>query len=318
MNAIELKNVYRNYDYTTGWLRRQKHKKEVLKDVSFTVKENEIFGLLGENGAGKTTTIKILSTLLLPTEGECKILGYDVKNDTKNIRKKINFIFGGESGLYPRLSGKDNLLYFANLYKIPHNLALQRIDFLLNLVNLHDSANKLVETYSKGMIQRMQIVKGLINDPQLILMDEPTIGLDPLGAKMLRDIIKSLKLRGKTILLTTHYMDEADELCDRIAFIKEGRIVEVNTPEYFKNKIDKVKKYEITFANHETNDFDCLNNITGIKDIKYKNNTLSINYSGPLDITNVLIDQLSTYQIINFIKKENTLEDVYFQLLGDD
>lgn len=233
-NVIEVKNLKREYVTTKGWVRRKKTSIMAVDGIDFSVKEGEIFGLLGENGAGKTTTIKMLITLLAPTSGVCNVLGYDTFKEADKVRGQINFVFGGEMGVYRRLSAKDNLLYFAGLYKIKGEEAKRRTEELLKLVELEDAADRLVETYSKGMIQRLQIARGLINNPKIIFMDEPTVGLDPLGANMLRDIIRKLKEEGKTVLLTTHYMQEADELCDNIAIIHKGKIVALDTSENLK------------------------------------------------------------------------------------
>ena len=233
-NIIEVKGLKREYITTKGWLFRKKEKLMAVDGIDFTVKEGEIFGLLGENGAGKTTTIKMLITLLAPTSGECKVLGYDTYKEAKKIRKDINFVFGGEMGVYRRLSARDNLLYFAGLYKIRGEEAKKITEELLKLVELEDAADRLVETYSKGMIQRLQIARGLVNNPRIIFMDEPTVGLDPMGANMLREIIRKLKADGRTVLLTTHYMQEADELCDHIAIMNKGKIIAMDTPEDLK------------------------------------------------------------------------------------
>lgn len=233
-NVIEVKNLKREYTTTKGWFLRKKSKLMAVNGIDFTVKEGEIFGLLGENGAGKTTTIKMLITLLAPTEGECKVLGYDTYKEADKVRGDINFVFGGEMGVYRRLSARDNLLYFAGLYKIKGQEAKRRTEELLKLVELEEAADRLVETYSKGMIQRLQIARGLINNPKIVFMDEPTVGLDPLGANMLRDIIRKLKKEGRTVLLTTHYMQEADELCDHIAVINKGKIIALDTPDNLK------------------------------------------------------------------------------------
>ena len=232
--VIEVKNLKREYITTKGWIRRKTSALMAVDGIDFSVKDGEIFGLLGENGAGKTTTIKMLITLLAPTSGVCKVLGFDTFKEADKVRGEINFVFGGEMGVYRRLSARDNLLYFAGLYKMKGEEARRRTEELLKLVELEDAADRLVETYSKGMIQRLQIARGLINNPKIIFMDEPTVGLDPLGANMLRDIIRKLKAEGRTVLLTTHYMQEADELCDNIAIIHKGKIVAMDTPEQLK------------------------------------------------------------------------------------
>lgn len=232
--VIEVQDLKREYVANTGWLHRTKKSKMAVDGIDFFVNEGEIFGLLGENGAGKTTTIKMLITLLAPTEGKCKILQFDSFKQAKKIRPHINFVFGGEMGVYRRLSAKDNLLYFAGLYKLKNEIALERTERLLKLVGLEEAKDQLVETYSKGMVQRLQIARGLINDPKIIFMDEPTVGLDPVGANMLRDLIRKMKEEGRTVLLTTHYMQEADDLCDRIGVLNHGKIVALDTPESLK------------------------------------------------------------------------------------
>lgn len=228
--VIEVKELKRTYVTRRGFLKKEKRVVQAVDGISFEVRRGEIFGLLGQNGAGKTTTIKMLTTLLAPTAGTCKVLGCDTFGQEKQIRKRINFIFGGEMGVYRRLSARDNLRYFSNLYLIPGKERDVRIEKILKLVDLADRADDLAETYSKGMIQRLQIARGLINDPEILFMDEPTVGLDPLGARMLRDIIRRLKEQGKTVLLTTHNLAEVEELCDRLIIINKGKVVARGTP----------------------------------------------------------------------------------------
>ncbi|MBK5079698.1 ABC transporter ATP-binding protein [Streptococcus sp. 22.1] len=222
--VINIKNLKRSF-----LVRETRENFEALKGISFSINRGEVFGLLGPNGAGKSTTIKILSTMLLPTSGEVEISGFDIYKDEQQIRERINFIFGGERSLYFRLSAEDNLFYFADLYKIPRKKQLILIPDLLKQVGLNSVAKRRVETFSKGMKQRLQIARALLNDPEIIFLDEPSIGLDPVGALELRNIIKELAKNGKTILLTTHYMAEAEELCDRIAIINQGEIVTCGT-----------------------------------------------------------------------------------------
>jgi len=239
MPIIEVNDLYRDYTSKKGAFF---HKKEIIhavRGISFSVEKGEIFGLLGQNGAGKTTTIKMLITLLAPTSGVCKVLGYDTFGEEEKIRSRINFIFGGELGVYRRLSARDNLVYFSNLYKIPREVRDKKIPELLELVGLSEKADLRVETYSKGMIQRVQIARGLLNDPEILFMDEPTVGLDPLGSQMVRDIVREIQKQGRTVLLTTHNMYEADELCDRIAIIREGEIITMDTPANIKAVMSK-------------------------------------------------------------------------------
>lgn len=238
--TVEVKNLSRIFKNKNG-----DADVEALKDISFSIEKGEIFGLLGPNGAGQSTTIKILSTMLLPTSGKVTISGFDVYKDERQIREKINFIFGGERSLYFRLSAQDNLFYFADLYKIPRKKQLEIVPSLLKLVGLENVAKRRVETFSKGMKQRLQIARALLNDPEIIFLDEPSIGLDPVGALELRNIIKDLAKKGKTILLTTHYMAEAEELCDRIAIINHGEIVTCGTIEEIATLVSDEDKSEI-------------------------------------------------------------------------
>jgi ABC-2 type transport system ATP-binding protein len=235
--SIVVENLVRTYETTKGTIRRQKKSVTGLDGVSFSVAPGELFGLVGPNGAGKTTLIKILTTLLLPTSGKVEVLGYDERRHEREIRKHINFIFGGERGLYNRVSGYDNLRYFADLYKVNPKIAKTRCEDLLHLVGLWGRHDERVEGYSKGMKQRLHIAKLLINDPQVVFLDEPTIGLDPVAARTLRDLIRDMQGRGITILLTSHYMEEMEQLCDRIAVLRDGKFIELDTPVNLKRHI---------------------------------------------------------------------------------
>src|SRR5438094_8533343 len=234
MPAIEATDLKRTYKTSTGILRRRSIAVEAVRGISFEVAEGRLFGLLGPNGAGKTTTIKMLITLLIPTAGSARVLGYDVVKDAREVRKRIGYVFGGERGLYERLSGLDNLRYFAELYAVPPREQRNRIESLLELVGLKGREKERVEGYSRGMRQRLHIARGLLHDPPVVFLDEPTIGVDPVGARDLRATIAALTDGGKTVLLTTHYMFEADALCDRIAVIDKGQIVAEGTPEDLK------------------------------------------------------------------------------------
>src|SRR5918912_1456459 len=206
MAVIEARQLRRTYRTTTGLFRRRVLEVEAVRGVDFDVGEGELFGLLGPNGAGKTTTIKMLITLLIPTAGEARVLGYDVVRDAREVRRRIGYVFGGERGLYERLSALDNLRYFAELYGVPPREQKRRIGALLDLVGLTGRERERVEGYSRGMRQRLHIARGLIHDPPVVFLDEPTIGVDPVGARDLRATIAALAEAGETVLLTTPYM----------------------------------------------------------------------------------------------------------------
>lgn len=239
-NIISIKNLTRIYNIKEGLLKQEKKVVNAVNDISFEVKKGEIFGLLGPNGAGKTTIIKVMTTLLAPSSGEVKILGYDSFGEERYIRPRINFIFGGERSLYWRLSAKDNLQFFCDQYLVPKSKQSQIIDTLLDRVGLLEEKNRKVENFSKGMKQRLQIARSLINDPEIIFLDEPSIGLDPVGSRDLKKIVRQLSDSGKTVVLTTHYMPEADELCDRIAIIDKGKLVEVESTKNLKEKYSAI------------------------------------------------------------------------------
>ena len=200
-----------------------------VDDISFSVAEGEIFGLLGHNGAGKTTTVRMLTGRTRPTRGQARIAGYDVLRDFDRIKPQINLVFE-EQNLYERLTGRGNLQLFAELY----GQAATRADDLLKLVDLTDAAKRRVKAYSSGMKQRLLVARALINKPRVLFLDEPTKGLDPSSARELRNIMVQLSKEGTTVVLTTHYMEEADELCHRVAFLSHGKIVALDTPRELK------------------------------------------------------------------------------------
>ena len=211
----------------------EKHYGDVraVDGISFSVGEGEVFGLLGHNGAGKTTTIRVLTGRARPTKGTATVAGYDVASQRESIKPLINAVFEDQN-LYERSSGRENLRLFAGLYGVPAT----RADELLELVGLTAAAKRKVKTYSSGMKQRLLIARALVNAPRVLFMDEPTRGLDPTSARELRTLIAGLADKGATVFLTTHYMEEADELCDRVAFLSQGKIVALDTPRELKLK----------------------------------------------------------------------------------
>lgn len=210
--------------------RRKNEEVVALDGLSLDVPSNEVHGLLGPNGAGKTTLCKILSTVLLPTSGTAEVFGLDVVARADDVRRQIGIVFGGERGLYWKLTARQTLRYWAALYKIPDARAKGRVDELLERLGLAEKADDLVETYSRGMKQRLHLARGLIGDPRLILLDEPTTGMDPVAAHDFRGLIGELRAEGRTILITTHDMDEAESVCDRVTLIDKGRVLATETP----------------------------------------------------------------------------------------
>ncbi len=205
--------------------------------ISFDVEAGERFGLLGPNGAGKTTTMRMLTTLLKPTSGSASVAGYDIAANRDGVRNSIGMVFQ-EPALDRQLTGRENLDFHGRMYEMKKTLRHERIQEVLNLVELSDRADDLVQTYSGGMQRRLEIARGLMHSPKVLFLDEPTLGLDTQTRRRIWDYIVKLKeTRKTTLVLTTHYMDEADHLCDRVGIIDQGKIVALDTPRYLKNLI---------------------------------------------------------------------------------
>lgn len=221
-----------------------------LSKVNLQICSGELFGLLGPNGSGKTTLIKCLSTILIPDEGKVIVNGFDVQKETAMVRASIGIVVGGERTLYWKLTARDNLLYFASLYKMPRAYAKKRVEELLEAFQPSDNANERLENYSSGMRQKVAIARALLHDPPILLLDEPTLGLDPNFARYIRKQIRAISEKyGKTVLLTTHYMAEAEQLCDRVAFINKGNIVAVDKPSKFKAMVKEKAVVEVAVYN---------------------------------------------------------------------
>ena len=254
-NIIEIRNLKKTYG------------KEVLavNDISFDVKDGEVFGFLGPNGAGKSTTISMITTLLLPTSGDIKVCGFDAVKDANSVRKSI--------GLVPQaltaddeLSGRENMELHAELYNVPRNIAKKRINELLKIMNLEDAADRRVDTYSGGMRKRLELAEGLIHHPRILFLDEPTLGLDVQTREIIWEYIRKLKEEsGMTVFLTTHYLEEADSLCDRIAIVDSGKIAVIGTPSELKASLGGDIIY-VTINGEDCTDE--LSQIKGITEVK--------------------------------------------------
>jgi len=320
MAVIEALDLRRTYKTSTGTFRRRSLEVEAVRGVTLGVEEGKLFGLLGPNGAGKTTTIKMLITLLIPTAGTASVLGYDVVKDAREVRKRIGYVFGGDRGLYDRLSGQDNLRYFAELYAVPPREQRARIAELLELVGLAGREKERVEGYSRGMRQRLHIARGLLHDPPVVFLDEPTIGVDPVGARELRTMIAQLVAAGKTVLLTTHYMFEADQLCDRIAVISEGTIVAEGTPAELKANVSDGRVVEIEVFGVDDPTVERLRRIEGVRSVGVEQREqaqLLVAQTDGRELTHALLAQLDGAQVGRVSAREPSLEDAYVALVRE-
>jgi ABC-2 type transport system ATP-binding protein len=319
MAVVEAQDLHRTYRTHTGTIRRRVKEIEAVKGVTFEIEKGELFGLLGPNGAGKTTTIKMLITLLIPTSGSARVLGYDVVKDAREVRKRIGYVFGGERGVYERLSGYDNLRYFAELYGVPPKIQKQRIDELLELVGLKGREHERTEGYSRGMKQRLHVARGLLHDPEVLFLDEPTIGLDPVGARELRSTIGSLIEAGKTILLTTHYMFEADALCNRIAVISQGKIVAEGTPGQLKSRVESGSVTEVEVYGVPEETVERLRRLEGVLAVwveeREQAQVLSVQTRADVQLTAAILGHLNGANVGRVSHREPTLEDAYVALV---
>jgi ABC-2 type transport system ATP-binding protein len=322
MAVVEAQDLHRTYKTHTGTIRRRAKEIEAVRGVSFSIEKGELFGLLGPNGAGKTTTIKMLITLLIPTSGSARVLGYDVVKDAREVRKRIGYVFGGERGVYERLSGYDNLRYFAELYGVPGRLQKKRIEELLELVGLKGREQERAEGYSRGMKQRLHVARGLLHDPEVLFLDEPTIGLDPVGARELRATIASLTDAGKTILLTTHYMFEADALCDRIAVISQGEIVATGTPGQLKSRVESGSVTEVEVYGVPDDAVERLRRLEGVLAVwveeREQAQVLSVQTRADVQLTATILGHLNGASVGRVSHREPTLEDAYVALVTEE
>lgn len=317
--AVEIRDLRRTYRTTTGVLRRKRLEVEAVRGISLQIERGELFGLLGPNGAGKTTTIKVLTTLLLPSAGEVRVLGLDVITRAREVRRQIGYVFGGDRGLYERLSALDNLRYFAELYSVEPRVQPRRIAALLELVGLSGREKERVEGFSRGMRQRLHIARGLIHDPPVLFLDEPTIGVDPVGARELRAIIAALRDAGKTILLTTHYMFEADSLCQRIAVITAGRIVAEGTPRELKRVVADRSVVEVEAYGVPAGVVERLRALQGVTSVAIEDRdqaqVISVHSDRGANLTQVVVAQLEGVRVERVSTREPTLEDAYIALV---
>jgi ABC-2 type transport system ATP-binding protein len=302
-------------------------KNEVVKaldGVSVSIDEGEIFGLLGPNGAGKTTMIKVLTTLLLPTSGEAYVGGLDVVKDSNKVRQIINLVSGGETPGYGILSVKENLWFFSQLYGLSSSVANEKIKRLMVDLDFEQYANTRMAKLSTGYKQRMSLARGLLSDPRMLFLDEPTLGLDVLTAKRLRNYVidwAKRQMKG-TVLLTTHYMAEADEMCDRVAIINNGRILACDSPNVLKENLKETPIAKIEVSSVQA-DFSFIEKMQGVVGYSETRNIQTGITSLKVMVRNVKVfasieSKLNEekLKVLSVNETEPTLEDVYIRLVG--
>lgn len=303
-NMIEIKSLYKKFGRI-----------QALNNLTLNIKKGELLGIIGHNGAGKTTTIRIISCILHPDEGTIKVNNLDTKENPIEIKNMIGYL-PEEPNLYERFTAYDLLKYFGELYNVPSNRLDSRIDELLSLVNMSDRKYDKINTFSKGLRQRIAIARALIHDPEIIIFDEPTMGLDPATASSIRNFIAKLKGE-KTILLCTHYMEEADLLCDRVAIINHGEILDIDTPKNLKSKIHGDLILTIELKNKlESEKLKEIEDIDGTENIEILDNTLTVSLNSEDLISNVVTTLENNIKSVN--TKKPTLNDVFIQRIKNE
>ena len=315
--VIECQDIRRTFVSRT--LLRKKRETNALNGLSFSVPRGIVFGLLGPNGSGKTTTIRILSTLLTPTSGQARVLGYDVVRESGKVRGRIGLILGGERGLYGRLPGEENLKYFAALNHLNREFSRKRVKEVIELVGLTSASNRPVEQYSRGMRQRLHIARGLLTDPEVLFMDEPTIGLDPAGAQELRQLIPALVQGGKTILLTTHYMAEADELSSKVAIINLGEIIASGTPSEIKRSFSHISVCEVICRQTGADVVAAVQSLPGIQRVISSSDgpsqRLTIQALPGTEVKSGVAKIIGEGNIESMVMRDPTLEEAYLSII---
>lgn len=334
-NAIQAENLVKQFpqrksngqDKKKSWKFWKKEPKQLftaVDGINLHIKQGEVFGLLGPNGAGKSTTIRMLCTLLEPTSGTAIVNGYDIRNQANQVRQSLGTVLAGERSIYWKLSGRENLEYFAALFHMPPKQAKKRINELLQQMEIVDRADELVEKYSTGMKQRIAIAKALLAKPPILLFDEPTLGLDPQAARRVRELIRELKANGHTILLTTHYMEEADQLSDRIGIIDQGQIIALDTPENLKSQIHQKEIIRLEISGWYPELAEKIKADQNIHNLVAKPNEsetlheVSLHTVSSRTVLPGLIEKINFNgtQLVNMNIVKPTLEDVFINLTG--
>ena len=291
--------------------------RKAVDNINLTIEKGEILGLLGPNGAGKTTTIAMLSTILPPTKGTATVDGYDIRRQPKEVRRVIGVV-PQDVALYDDLTAAENLAYFGKLYGVVGERLKKQIDELLRLVRLKDRANNRVKSFSSGMRDRLNLAVGLIHEPRLLFLDEPTTGLDPQARLAVWEMIKKLQAEGVSILLTTHYMEEADYLCDRVAIMDDGKIIALDSPAVLKKSIGKLEVIEVKATGIPRTLLAKLRKLRDVKEVAQTSEGLRLLSPTADAILGQVVSLITSKKVridsLNVVQP--TLEDVFIKLTG--
>jgi ABC-2 type transport system ATP-binding protein len=311
--AIQVNDLTRTFSSGNG--REKRAPVTALDRLTLSVDHAEVRGLLGPNGAGKTTLVKVLSTVLLPTSGTVQILGRDVVTSTRWVRERIGVVFGGERGLYGRISARKNLQYWAALYRLGHRAGRARVDELIDEFGLREFADMPVDTMSRGMKQRVHLARGLLSRPQLLFLDEPTIGMDPVAAREFHRLFSQLRAGETTVLLTTHDMEEAEQLCDTVTLIDHGRILGSERPQEIGHWITEYERVEARIADPRI--LAAIRVLPGVAGLEpLTDDWVRINTNQPGSVSAVL--RLIVEEGITALRVDKpSLREVYLNLIGD-
>ncbi|MEA3295179.1 MAG: ATP-binding cassette domain-containing protein [Euryarchaeota archaeon] len=301
-NVITVRDLTKNYNGLMA-----------VDHINFNVTKGEVFGFLGPNGAGKTTTIRMLTGIIKPGFGQISVMGFNIARDPIKA-KQLMGVVPEMSNAYIELSAWNNLLFMADLYGVPKKTARQRAEALLGLFDLYDRKDHKIKNFSKGMKQKIIIAMALMNEPDILFLDEPTSGLDVQSARLIRDIVRKLNKDGKTIFLSTHYMEEANELCNRVAIINHGKIAAIDAPEQLKIRIGGLQRVEVSF--NKPADISELSVIPEIINIRKKGDKLALYTNEPGSIIYKLVDysRANNLEMVTLHTLTPSLEDVFITL----
>ncbi|HEC93745.1 MAG TPA: ATP-binding cassette domain-containing protein [Candidatus Atribacteria bacterium] len=299
-----------------SWANRNADEIVAVDHVNIHIKKGEIYGLLGPNGAGKTTLVKMLTTLILPTLGTASVNGYDILAKPKQVRTSIGLVTGHERSFYFRLSGQQNLEFFGMLFGMKKKILKERSDKLLKRVGLYEARNLKFMKYSEGMRKKLSLVRALLIDPPVYLLDEPTAGIDPFSARVIRETIQELSQEGKTILLTTHDMHEAEKLCNRIGILAKGRLIREDTPLALRETINKSKIVVELQQNPPEAFFSEIKNLDSVSHVAMGNPNLQIFCEKQTDTINEVVRTIAAFGVkIKSINVElPSLEEAFISL----